>query len=69
MSDEKKLKREQTHMLKKQKAIYTKTMSELWDIWHDNLGELKKLHGFLAGIRSTQVGALIILLIRKGILK
>jgi len=69
MSDENKLKKEQTHMLKKQKAIYQKTMSELWDIWHDNFGELKKLHGALAGIRSTQVGALVILLVRKGILK
>jgi len=69
MSDEKKLKKEDTTMLAEQKAIYTKTMSELWDIWHDNINELKKLHGFLAGIRSTQIGALVILLIKKGILK
>ena len=70
MLDEKYLKTEQdTTMFKKQKAIYTKTMSELWDIWHDNFEELKKLHESLAGIRSTQTGALVILLIKKGVLK
>ena len=69
MSDKKKLDEEDTTMLAEQKAIYTKTMSELWDIWHDNIGELKKLYGVLEGIRSTQIGALVILLIKKGILK
>jgi len=64
-----KLEKEDTTMLKEQKAIYIKTMSELWDIWHDNLGELEKLHDSLVGIRSTQIGALVILLIKKGILK
>jgi len=56
-------------MIKKQKEIYLQIMEELWDIWHNNYEELQKLHGRLAGIRSTQVGALIILLIEKGILK
>lgn len=69
MEDEGKLKKEETHMLRKQKKIYTRTMSELWDIAHDNFEELKKLHDSLAGIRSTQIGALVILLVRKGILK
>lgn len=69
MESEDRIKRQQTHMLRAQKKIYIKTMSELWDIWHDNNDELKKLHGSLAGIRSTQIGALVILLIRKGILK
>jgi len=69
MPDENKLDKEDTMMLEEQKATYTKAMSELWDIWHDNLEELEKLHGSLAGIRSTQIGALVILLIRKGVLK
>ncbi len=69
MPDKNKLEKEDTAMLKEQKAIYTKTMSELWDVWYDNLGELEKLHGSSVGIRSTQIGALVILLIKKGILK
>ena len=69
MPDKNKLEKEDTVMLEEQKAIYTKTMSELWDVWRDNLGELEKLHGYLAGMRSTQIGALVILLIKKGILK
>ena len=56
-------------MLKEQKVIYTETMDELWHIWHSNLDELRELHGSLAGIRSTQIGALVILLIKKGVLK
>ena len=69
MANEAELREEDTTMLKEQKEIYTKTMSELWDIWHDNNDELRKLHGSMAGIRSTQIGALVILLIKKGILK
>ncbi len=69
MSDKEDLREEDTTMLKKQKEIYTKTMSELWDIWHDNFDELHKLRKNLVGVRSTQVGALVILLIKKGVLK
>ena len=56
-------------MLEKQKEIYLQTMNELLDTWHDNYKELEKLHSCLEGIRSSQVGALVILLIKKGILK
>ena len=63
------LREEDTIMLKEQKEIYLRKMNELWDIWHDNHEELQKLHDSLAGIRSSQVGALVILLIKKGILK
>jgi len=56
-------------IIKKQKEVYLRTMQELWDIWHDNYTELQKLHGNLAAIRSSQIGALVILLIKKGILK
>ena len=56
-------------MIEEQKEIYLRTMDELWDIWHGNFEELQKLHNNLAGIRSSQIGALVILLIKKGILK
>ena len=56
-------------ILEKQKEIYLRTMEELFYTWNENLEELQKLHNRRIGIRSSQVGALVILLIKKGILK
>ena len=56
-------------ILEKQKEIYLRTMEELFYTWNENLEELQKLHNRRIGIRSSQVGALVMLLIEKGILK
>lgn len=55
-------------MTKKQKEIYVKTMKSLSETWNQDYEELKKLH-FGTGIRSTQIGALVIFLIETGVLK
>ena len=55
--------------VKKYEQTYNRIMNELLDIWVDNDKELQKLDSCLEGIRNKQVGALVILLIKKGILK
>lgn len=49
----------------KEQAKFDQVVEELEDIQ----GELPDLHSKNIGIRSTQVGALILYLIRKGIIK
>jgi len=56
-------------ILKTQEEIYSEVMKNLQDVWKDNRLELLKLHSNIAGIRSSQIGALVMLLIEKGILK
>ena len=63
------LREEDTTMLKEQKEIYLRTIEDLQVIWEKNHEELRRLQGHPMGIRSSQVGALVILLIKKGILK
>jgi len=55
-------------ILKTKKEIYAETMKKLLTVWDDNFSELQKLHNGV-GIRSSQIGALVMLLIKKGILK
>lgn len=56
-------------MTTKQLEKYEKTMTILDDIWNHNLLDLKKLHNNTRGIRSTQIGALVMLLIELEIIK
>lgn len=48
---------------------YDKTIELLEAVWKHNLDDLKQLHFKEAGIRSTQTGALVMLLIELEIIK
>lgn len=56
-------------MTTKQLENYEKTMALLDAVWTYNLLDLKKLHNKPRGIRSTQTGALVMLLIKLEIIK
>ena len=50
-------------------SLYEKTMGELQQIWDNENDRLSELHRVRTGIRSTQLGALVMYLIDKGIIK
>ena len=49
--------------------LYTRTMNELQEVYAKNETELSALKRRNKGIRSSQIGAIIKLLIEKGIIK
>ena len=51
-----------------EKELYDKVMGELQDAWMGDRNTFIELYRESEGIRSSQVAALVLLLIRKGIL-
>jgi len=44
-------------------SLYEKTIGELQQIWDNENDRLSELHRFRTGIRSTQLGALVMVII------
>ena len=49
--------------------LYNKKIEELQKVWEDNEALLHERHGTFAGIRSSQVAALLFYLIEIGVIK
>ena len=56
-------------MKKKDEKLFRKIIEELQKVWSDNNLKFLAMHRQSTGIRSSQVGALVCLLIKKGIIK
>lgn len=48
---------------------WQETMDRLQGTWQVNYGKMRYLHRKLAGVKSTQIGALVMMLIKMGIIK
>lgn len=55
-------------MTDKEREKFEMVMQELQDLWEENRPEMSDLHNKARGMRSTQVGTLVLFLIRKGLL-
>jgi len=55
--------------MKSSVAYFNRIMNELQIIWEENETLVTEQHGVLRGIRSSQIAALVLLLIEKGIIK
>ncbi len=56
-------------MTEKQLEKYNQIMVELQELWEKEFLELKKMHNNRKGLKSTQLGAFVIYLIEKGIIR
>lgn len=55
--------------MKSSVAFFNRIMNELQETWEENENLVTEQHDVLRGIRSSQIAALVLLLIEKGIIK
>ena len=55
--------------MKSSEAYFNRIMNELQATWEQNETLLSKQHNVQSGIRSSQIAALVLLLIERGIIK